>query len=366
MSICFFGAFDPFYPRTAILRRGLKLNNQTFYDWRLPLGLKAWGRYPLGLCQTFLNFPKVRGKTCLFVPSFGHKDVPLAFLIARMRSNLVLFDPLASRYETKILDWQRKSPDSLSAKWNYWLDQLSLKLADLVLADTQAHREYYCQEFGLDLKKVAVLPVGFDDSLWQSEAKMSLGNDRTMTIVFFGSFLPLHGVDRLARAALMLVQKEPLVRFLFIGSGQTFPLVKKIIAQDPTGRIKLLGWMKERQMVELIKREADLCLGLFGQTPKALRVVPHKVFQAMALGKPVVTLDTPAIREFFVHGENIYLCSSAEPEAIAQSLLELYHCPEMRRKIAGEGQSLVWEKFTPKALGRSLLTILEEKWGPLK
>lgn len=361
MSICFFGAFDPFYPRTAILRRGLKLHGQTFYDWRLPPGLKAWVRYPLGLSQALINRPEVREKACLLVPSFGQKDVPLAFLIARMKSNHLVFDPLASRYETKILDWQRKSPDSLSAKWNYWLDQLSLKLADLVLADTRSHLDYYCREFGLDPKKAAVLPVGFDDSLWQTGIENGKGYGRTMTVVFFGSFLPLHGVDRIARAALRIVQKEPLIRFLFIGSGQTFPLVKNIIAQDATGRIKLLGWMKEPQMVELLRREADLCLGLFGQTPKAFRVVPHKVFQAMALGKPVVTLNTPAIREFFVHSENIYLCSSGEPEAIAQSLLELYHCPEMRQKIAREGQHLVREKFTPEALGKSLLVILKEK-----
>lgn len=365
MSICFFGAFDPFYPRTAILRRGLKLNGQTFYDWRLPPGLKAWVRYPLGLGQALINRPKVGKKTCLFVPSFGHKDVPLAFIIAQMRSNPLLFDPLASRYETKILDWQRKSPDSLSAKWNYWLDQLSMKLADLVLADTQAHRNYYCQEFGLDPEKVIILPVGVDDYLWQSGAEIGRRNGRTMAVIFFGSFLPLHGVDRIARAALRVVQKEPLVRFLFIGSGQTFPLVKNIIAQDSTGRIQLLGWMKEQQLVEFVRREADLCLGLFGSTPKARRVVSHKVFQAMALGKPVLSLDTPAMREFFVHGENIYLCPSAEPEAIAQNLIELYHSPEVRQKIAREGQHLVLEKFTPKALGKSLLATLEEKLGDL-
>lgn len=361
MAICFFGAFDPFYPRTAILRRGLKLQGQTFVDWRLPLGLKAWTRYPLGISQALFNQLKISKRTCLFIPSFGHKDVPLAFLIAQLRSNPIIFDPLASRYETKILDWQRKSPDSLSAKWNYFLDQLALKLANLVLADTKAHRDYYYQEFGLNSQKVAVLPVGFDDSLWQAGTEISLRDGRGMTIVFFGSFLPLHGIERMARAALIVVKKEPLVRFLFIGSGQTFPLVKNIVARDPTERIQLLGWMKETKMVDLIRREADLCFGLFGQTPKAQRVVPHKIFQAMALGKPVITLDTPAVREFFTPGENIYLCSSAEPEAIAHSLIDLYHNPKMRQKIAREGHRLVHEKFTPKVLGQSLLTILEEK-----
>ncbi len=361
MAICFFGAFDPFYPRTAIIRRGLLLQGQTFFNWRLPHRLKAWARYPLGLGQALINCPKLDKGTFFFVPAFGHKDVPLAFLIARIRSNPVIFDPLASRYETKILDWQRKSPDSASAKWNYILDLLSLKLADLILADTEAHRIYYCQTFGLNAKKVAVLPVGFDDSLWQLGNEVISKSNRTMTVVFFGSFLPLHGVDRMAQAALIVVKKEPYIRFLFIGTGQTFNKVKNILAKDTTRRIQLLGWMEEPKIVDLVKREADLCLGLFGETPKAQRVVPHKVFQAMALGKPVMTLDTPAIREFFTPGENIYLCFSSEPEVIAQSLIELYHNPERRQKIGSEGYRLVHEKFSPKVLGQSLLNILEEK-----
>lgn len=153
------------------------------------------------------------------------------------------------------------------------------------------------------------------------------------------------------------------MRFLFIGSGQTFPLVSNLLMGERSGRIQLLGWMRERQLVQLIRREAHVCFGLFGPTPKASRVVPHKIFQAMALGKAVITLDTPAIREFFTHGENIYLCPSAEPEAIAHGLIELYSHPEMRQKIAENSRQLVYKKFNPQALGKTFISLIEARFN---
>lgn len=361
MFLCFFGAYDPSYPRTAILLRGLKLIGEKLYEWRLPQ-VKSWIRYPLGLSQAPFKLGQVPKRACFFVPAFGHKDVPLAFMMARLRASQLIFDPLASRYETKIIDWQRRSPNSWAARWNYWLDHWTMKLADLVLADTQIHGQYYCHEFGLKASQVAVLPVGFNDSLWRHEPSQEVYGHKPFTAVFFGSFLPLHGVDRLAEAALLVNKREPSIRFLFIGQGQTFPLVKRIIARSESEKIQFLGWLNEKDLAKVVSQEADLCFGLFGQTPKAQRVVPHKIFQSMAIGKPVMTLDTPAVREFFTHGENIYLCPSGEPEVIASGIIELYYERDRREKIAQNGYKLVWNKFTPSALARSLISLLEAKY----
>jgi len=359
MALCFFGAYDPAYSRTAILRRGLALNGQPALELHLPARLKAWARYPLGFGRalTFKNLWR-QGSVHLFVPSFGHKDVPLAFILTRLFGRRLIFDPLASRYETKILDWQRQPQRSLAAFWNHFLDRWSLRLSDLVLADTSAHKEYYCQEFGLAKSRVAVLPVGFDDSIWRP-ATLSVPKNKPFTVVFFGSFLPLHGVEQVARAAGLLSQEKPPIYFRFIGSGQTWPRVQTLLQESKAERISLEGWLAERDLALKVAAEADLCLGLFGRSPKAWRVVPHKIFQALALGKPVLTLDTPAVREFFRPQEEIYLCPSSEPEAIAQAIIELRQDEALRRRLAEQGRDLVWQKYTPLVLGRTLLELVK-------
>lgn len=364
MPFCFFGAYDPFYPRIAILRRGLELNRNYAGDIHLPLRLKAWVRYPVGLLSVVVRRNCLGRKDVhLLVPAFGHKDIPLAYSVARCYSRHLVFDPLASRYETKIIDWQRRRPGSLAAGWNRLLDRLTLRLADFVLADTACHKNYYSQEFGVNPAKIGVVPVGFDDSLWKPAAP-SPEKRKVFTVVFFGSFLPLHGVETMVEAALILKSVTPPVRFVFIGSGQTLPRVRGLLEKKGDANIIWQSWLSSPALVRTVNQIADLCMGLFGQSPKAYRVVPHKIFQAMALGKAVLTLDTPAVREFFRHQQEIYLCPAAAPEAIAEAILELRQNADLRQAIAKRGQGLVWEKYNPAAIGKTFLTRVAEFFSP--
>ena len=84
-------------------------------------------------------------------------------------------------------------------------------------------------------------------------------------------------------------------------------------------------------------READVCLGIFGTTPKAARVIPYKVFAAMALGRPVITRDSPAIRELLVDGESALLCPAGDGQALAAALERLRTDASLRERIGRNG-----------------------------
>src|SRR5205823_8861829 len=91
---------------------------------------------------------------------------------------------------------------------------------------------------------------------------------------------------------------------------------------------------------ELLPRElhsAACALGIFGTSPKAQRVIPNKVFQALACGAPVVTADTPAARELLVDGESALLVPAGDPAALADSLRRLATDAELARRIATDG-----------------------------
>lgn len=365
MDVVFFGGYDPEYPRNAVLRRGLEINGVRVSECRVWPLRRFWRRYP-ALVRRWLGLPKRPASPLrfLFVPEFAQKDVPLARLLARMTSRRVVFDPLASRYETKILDWRRKPEGSLSARWNRAIDRRAFRLSDFLIADTRHHKEYFCREFGIDPQKVAVLPVGFDDRVF-SKALDSLPpsgpvEGTPFTVLFFGSFLPLHGVDEVIEAARLVSAADRSVRFRFIGSGQTLDLARTRTAEYGLGNIAFEGWLSQSELAERVVRTADICLGIFGRTEKADRVVPHKVFQSMALGKPVITARTPAAEEFFTDGEDIVLCRKGEPRDLAEAILELKRDPVLRRRIAQRGHGLVWRRYQPAALGAVLKEILEK------
>jgi glycosyltransferase involved in cell wall biosynthesis len=360
MRLCFFGAYDPAYPRNTVIKKGLRLNGVEVSECWLRPKYKFWLRYPLLASQYLSSYA---GHNIFFVPEFCQKDVPLAKILSLFSSKKIVFDPLAGRFETKIIDWKRKPLNSWQARLNFKIDYWAFRLSDLILADTQAHKDYFCQKYGLPSKKVKVLPVGFDDDLFSLSAAAEKEN--RFTVLFFGSFLPLHGVDCILEAAKIVLSEEPSIQFRFIGSGQTLLLAKNLASRLGLSNVLFEDWLPLSELPNRIA-SSDICLGIFGRTEKARRVVPHKIFQAMGMKKPVITGQTPAVKEFFSHRENIFLIPESNPDLLAQAILELKRDEDLREGIAERGYQLVSQKFSSEAIGRTLIKILEKNfiiWG---
>lgn len=378
MDVCFLGGYDRGYPRNAVLRRGLSLAGVSVSECHVRPGHKFWLRYP----RLASRWPQATAKPAstpgdraaekssdfILVPEFCQKDVPLARFLAGLGSRRVVFDPLASRFETKIVDWGWRPTGSLAAWWNRMIDAAAFRLSDIVLADTAAHRDYYAGFYGLPLAKFAVVPVGFDDRVFSRglaaagrAARAANPGGSPFNAVFFGSFLPLHGVEFIVEAARRVWERDKNIKFLLIGGGRTLPDVRARAAELGLGNVDFSERLDPSALAQTVASNADVCLGIFGRTEKAARVVPHKVFQSLALGKAVITARTPAVREFFEHGRDIFLCENTRPESLAEAILTLKNDPSLRESIAGNGFESAWEKFQPAALGGALRAILEQK-----
>jgi len=378
MRFVFFGAYNPAYPRSAVFRRGLKLVGAEVRECRVRAKFKVWARYPLllfswGRLRVGHRTAPGRPPDYLFVPEFCQKDVPLAKLLSLLTSKKLIFDPLASRYETKIMDWKRKPADSPSAWWNLKIDGLAFRMADLILADTAAHKDYYCRKYGVKPGKVEVLPLGYDDELFkpgnvpENFSGLSAKPPQTVPgtvagefrVLFFGSFLPLHGADIIIEAANIVAGQDPAVRFRLVGSGQTLPEIKA--AASGLKNVDFSDWLPQDELPRAIEA-ADICLGIFGRTGKAQRVVPHKIFQSMGMRKPVISARTPAVEEFFAHRKNIYLCDEPLPQALAKAILELKNDAALRDKIAANSHKLVRDNHSPLAVAVRLIEILRTRF----
>lgn len=360
MKLCFLGAYDPCYPRNAIIRKGLKANGVGVSECWLAPKYKFWLRYPL---LFFRSGRSVLEDDFIFVPEFCQKDVPLARILSLLAAKKVVFDPLASRFETKIMDWKRKPPHSWQAWWNFKIDSWAFRLSDLVLADTHIHKKYYCQKYNLPSEKVEVLPVGFNDDFFKPDLKQrSEERKNGFTALFFGSFLPLHGVETIVRAAEILKEEDSCIKFHLVGSGQTWPKIQALANDLKLDNVHFENWLPQ-DILPLKIAAADICLGIFGKSEKTKRVIPHKIFQSMAMRKPVITLRTPAVEELFSHRVHAFFCLTSDPSDLAQAILELKEDFLLREEMAEKGYRLVSQEFSPQALGHKLIDILERKFG---
>ncbi|MBN2185774.1 MAG: glycosyltransferase [Candidatus Krumholzibacteriota bacterium] len=347
--ILFFGGFDRGYPRNSILRKGLKRSGVEVSECLAGSKRKIITRYPV-LTSRYFRIKNKGG--VILVPDFRHKDVPLAWILSRLTAKKLVFDPLVSRYETRVLDRGDTDQGSLDSWHNRNIDRVSMRMADLVLADTEAHRRFYSEEFGIDKRKIRTLYIGFDDEEFRSIDLYPV-TDR-FRILFYGSYLPLHGVDVIVRAAKLLV-KSP-VSFTLIGSGQTYSVARELARDIPAETLVFREKVSSGKLGGLIA-EHHLVLGIFGTTTKVDMVIPNKVFQGMATGRAVITADTPAIGELFTGGTDIFLVPKGDPEKLAESIELLRKNETLRGDIARKGSDLVRSGFNPRQVAMRFLAL---------
>jgi len=350
-GILFFGAYDPAYPRNSIIRKGWAKCGYPVAECRVDARLKVHLRYPALLWK----YVRMRdSSSVVFVPDFRHKDVPLAWAIARCTRRPVVFDPLVSRYETRVLDREDVSPGSAQERHNRNLDRMSLGLADLILADTVAHAAFYSSEFAIPRQKIAVLPVGFDEDMFAEAPFPAEGG--TCNVLFYGTYLPLHGTETIIGAAEIL--RHAPVAFTLVGQGQTYGSARERARGLPVKTVTFVPPVSSAELARLIER-ADVVLGIFGTTPKARAVIPNKVYQALAVGRAVITAETPAIAEHFRSGVHLMTVPPGDAPALAGAIRALIADRASRRRLAESGGSYVRAEFNSKRIAQRLRAILE-------
>jgi glycosyltransferase involved in cell wall biosynthesis len=352
-GLLFFGGYDPAYPRNAIIRKGWEKCGFTVNECRVDWRLKVHRRYPALLwryARTNDSSPVV------FVPDFRHKDVPLAWLIARCTGRRIVFDPLVSRYETRVLDRGDAARGSAQAWHNRNLDRISMRLSDLVLSDTAAHARFYADEFTRPSDTIRVLPVGYDEDAFR-EAPLRR-EAASCVVLFYGTYVPLHGVETIVEAASLV--RDPRIQVMLVGDGQTRAAAERRAAELPEGRISFLPAVPSSELQRLIAA-ADIVLGIFGTTRKAAMVVPNKVYQALAVGRPVVTADSPAVRELFQSGVHLLSVPAGDGRALARAIESLANDRAARESLAMRGGAYVRAEFNSKRIGERLFDILAEK-----
>ncbi|MCY3772349.1 MAG: glycosyltransferase [Gemmatimonadetes bacterium] len=374
--ICFFGTYERDYLRNRTLVEGLRSSGWQVQECHVPLWEKErdkTGAY-LGLCslafravelklaylRLLLKYVFTVGNYDIMVVGYiGHFDMPLAWLLTRLPRRPLVFSPLISLYDTLVNDRRSFAAGTLMSRLLRRLDRWTCARADLVLLDTDAHIGYFVDTFGLPRHRFARVFVGAPESdALPCAAGEKSPDDREFQVVFIGKFTPLHGLPSMLEAARRL-QDEPDIVFHFIGSGQLSDEMHETARRLALDNVRFTEWIPY-EMIPRYLQGAGVCLGIFGTTDKAARVIPGKVFIALSLGKAVITADTPAIRELLTDGESAAVCGRGDPDALARAIRGLYEDRELLDRIAEGGRRVFRDHASTEQVGRSASIVLEK------
>lgn len=272
-TVLWWGRGDNEYSRNRVLRACLEAAG-----WEIRMFRPAVSR--LGHLEAAFRQPGPAD--LVWVPCFRQRDVLAASRWARRRRVPLVFDPLISAYDKQVFERARLVPGGDRAVRLLAREREGFGSADAVLADTHAHASFFREVLGVSPERVHVVPVGAEEGLFEPHGAPPAEAPRE--VLFFGSYVPLQGAKVIVEAA--RCYRGPPVRWHLVGDGALRSECEAAAADLP--QVRFSDWVPYDALPRVIAG-ASLVLGVFGETPKAARVIPNKVYQALACGRPVIT-----------------------------------------------------------------------------
>ncbi len=247
-------------------------------------------------------------------------------------------------------NWSRLFFEKLAIK----IEKFALQNADVIGVVSEVTRDQI-KDFCGDESKIVINPNGVDPEKFSPEVdgskiRKELKLDDYFVIGFIGTFTRWHGVETLFDAAIKVIEKNENVKFLLIGDGN----------------LKANLELKAHQL-KLDDKIIFTGIILHGKAPEYLAacdvlVSPHlgfedgtkffgsptKLFEYMAMGKPIIASDLEQIGEIIIDGINGLKFNPGDSQKLCDLILKLYSDPELRLKLGKKAREDVIEKYTWK------------------
>jgi hypothetical protein len=144
-----------------------------------------------------------------------------------------------------------------------------------------------------------------------------------------------------------------LIDWTIIGTGYGDSLLRQWLEEERPANVHWIDWVPYDELGERIAA-ADLCLGLFGTTSKAQVALPNKIYQAVAVGRAIMTINTEAVCELLSpDAAGVYLVDEPTPEALAGKLRQaMADLPRLRAETYHDA---VRAKIHPAVVGQEFV-----------
>ncbi|MCR4901925.1 MAG: glycosyltransferase [Butyrivibrio sp.] len=234
---------------------------------------------------------------------------------------LIISDFFLSMWDTVTLDRRYVSPYGIIGRFLKKLDTLACMNSDIIVTDTKAGCDFICNTFGADRSKTFAMYLRAGDVFKSSDipgvTNYSHGSNEAFNVLYFGTGLPLQGIDVILEAADMLSDTGN-IRFTFIGN------MGKKAQSSLNSNITFIDWLSQKELAEKIS-EADLCLaGHFNKDiDKADRTIPGKAYIYEQMGKPMILGDTRANRELFEEDGRHFFVPRGDSKALADLIKKI-------------------------------------------
>lgn len=347
----------------------------------LPSGIRVSKIVPDDSFWDFREIPALRfsRKICGDIKKIIAKERP-SFIYQRYSLNnyaavLLARDisvPLVTEYngsEVWISQNWGKSPAHLNISEK--IEQLNLDAADLIVVVSRVSKAELIAR-GIGASRILVNPNGVDPHVFHpdinsNKLRQLLGITRHSVIGFIGTFGPWHGTKELVHAFFRFLNAHPETRqqfhLLMIGDG-----VMREEAQQLTVKLGISEYCTFTGLIPQVEAPGYLaCCDLlvaphipnFDGSP--FFGSPTKLFEYMAMGRPIIASRLGQMEELLVHDKNAWLVEPGNIEALENAMTVLMADSKKRDILGAAARVEVLDKHTWQIHVEKIVNALKNK-----
>ena len=259
----------------------------------------------------------------------------------------------SSAYWNSIHNWDRRTFNNLLR----YSERILAKSANKLFVVSDVMRKNLIKEYEVDDRKVISNPNGVDvnrfspanvDREHVKKLKSELAINNKKVVGFVGTFGPWHGIDVIVNSMKKLIPQRKDVVFLLIGDGELWDFVKQNMEKYKLqSNVILVGKVNHYSMPSYL----SICNVLLNPTVRNsdgsdFFGSPTKLFEYMAMEKPVISSKVGQLKSIIEHKSNGFLINEGDYNMLNKYIVELVDNPEMATHVGAKARKTVINEYT--------------------
>jgi len=241
------------------------------------------------------------------------------------------------------------------------LESNTLRGCDIVCVINEELKRYAI-EMGAQPYKVHVVRAGIDTERFNPHLdgyglREKLGISKDDIVLFFMGWLyPFSGLKELAVELLESGYAYPNLKLVIVGEGDIYHELRQLKRDRNLQQLILASWQPYERIPEFIAM-ADICLLPAHNNEIMRNIVPIKMYEYMACGKPVIATKLLGIMREFGEGNGVIYVD--RPEDALKEAIKLAEDRQKMRELGMKATEYI-QKYSWKAITDQFEEILKE------
>jgi glycosyltransferase involved in cell wall biosynthesis len=240
---------------------------------------------------------------------------------------------------------------------------------DHVVVVTPAFKDELITKWKVYSEKISVVENGVETDLFMphgdtDEVKSAMGLNGRFVVSCIGTLGLAHGLSIVLQVAAQLRNGFPEILFLFVGEGAD---KKRLIEASRYQGLDNIRFQPQqpRENIPAIIRASDLCLVLLKKADVFKTVIPTKMLEFMACGRPVILGVDGQAHQLIEKAQAGVFIEPENPEALIKALIRLYHDADLRETLGHNGRQYILDHLSREQTAKVYTSVLEKlvsKW----